>query len=823
MKWTWLRTAAVGLLAIALPVSALAAPPLPPACASILALTQQSPQLAQAYPGLQQAAAACAASGGPAGFSDLAAYGWAQADIGVMQAAGIMNGVGGGLFAPAGTLTRAQLAALLQRTFRLGAPAAATPFTDVSQDFWGYAAVEAAAPFLGGLATPGGPAFAPDLPVTRIDAAAAIGRLEVAEGLAQLPTPAQAQTVWAAFTDASAVPAALGQYAAVAVQSQLMQGMGDGSFGAGGTLNRAQAAVLLTRVLQGTGALPAASAVQGTVQSASATQLVLTVNGPAMTLQPAAGGATVILDGAPATLAGLAAGDTASAALNATGQIVSVEASSPGAGAAALSGTLDSVSAGDLTLTVAGNQLTLVVVPSASLSGAAAGTFATVTLDAAGQVVAIATGATVVGTISSATGATVTLSVTGASQSYTLSAGATITLNGQPSSVGNLVAGQSATATLNAAGEITALAVTGQSGTVTGTIAAVGSASLGISANGATQTYVLAPGATVSLNGQPGSLGALAVGDALTATLNAQGEVQTLAATGTASSSSLTGTVQGTNSYALVLNVNGTSQALPLAPGVNVTLNGQVTGLASVAAGDPATVTLDGSGQVVNIALATATSLITGSVVSVNATTQPYTLLLMVGGSLQTFVIPPGTPVTIGGAASSVSALAPGETATVTVNTSANMVTAVKAATQTVTGYIVAQSASRVTLALYSTGGATVTAYPIAAGAQITLNGMAAGAGALPLGAAAAVGLGTGDTATSVVASTPTNQVSGVLQSVSANQAMVVVNGTAESIALGPSPVALSGGTQVAVTALPTGQSVTIDPTAMSGSALLVH
>ena len=42
-------------------------------------------------------------------------------------------------------------------------------------------------------------------------------------------------------------------------------------------------------------------------------------------------------------------------------------------------------------------------------------------------------------------------------------------------------------------------------------------------------------------------------------------------------------------------------------------------------------------------------------------------------------------------------------------------------------------------------------------------------------------------------------------------------------VALGPSPAAFSGGGQIAVTALALRQTVTIDPTAMGGSAPLVR
>jgi|GEM_PF-3444836 len=197
-------------------------------------------------------------------FQDLAGYGWAQSAVVALAQLGILKGVGAGLFDPAGQLTRADFAALMVRMFHLPQPAQPTVFVDVPSGFWAYADIEAAAPYMGRFQLPGGTAFEPNLPETRIDVAATVGTILVAEGAAQLPSTAQAAAVWQRFSDGSAVPAGLEQDAAVAVDLGLMQGLPGGSFGVDQTLDRAQAAVLLYRVL-GASETMGAGTVWGTV------------------------------------------------------------------------------------------------------------------------------------------------------------------------------------------------------------------------------------------------------------------------------------------------------------------------------------------------------------------------------------------------------------------------------------------------------------------------------------------------------------------------------------------------------------------------------
>jgi len=766
-RYRGLAAGAVALFTVALPLQASAAPHRggddnTARCAQVASIASQYPQLATAYPGLKKSLQECNAPQQQQqaqaqaqqqlaqllSFNDLSGYSWAQSDINLLQSMGIMQGVGNGDFRPGGVLSRVQFAALLQRVFHLSVPSAPMAFVDISQGFWGYNAVEAAGPYMGEFQTPGGLAFEPDLPMVRIDVAASLGKIEVAEGMTQLPTAAAAQAIWAGFADGSLVPAGLSQYAAAAVQSGVMKGYANGNFGVEDTLNRAQAAVLLARVLQGTETMPGGttsiggtSSLQGTVASASGTTLVLTINGTSDTLALASTGVTVTINGESSSFSQLAAGQTATVTLNAQGQVIAIAATGGNAAVSTLSGTVTSDNGSTLILTVNGVPVTL----------------------------SIASG---------------------------VSASATD--------------GQTVTVSLNAQGQIVALEVTGNTTTsVAGTVVTATATSVTLSVNGVAETYAAASGISLSL----------VPGETVTLTLNAQGQIVTDSVTG--NTSSVSGPVVGINASAITLDINGTNESYALVNGVTVTLNGQTGSLASVTAGQTATLTLNAGNQVTAIAVTSASATLSGTIVSVSGST----IAVSVSGSTDTFSVAAGAPVTIGGAASSLSDLAAGETVTLTLN--GTQVTAISAtapvATQTVNGYIISDTASNVAVAVYGGTGATLTTYNLDPGATITLNGTASTAAALPLGDAAAVGIDAAGHIASVAATTATGQVSGQLVSVSATQATVLVNGSLQTIALGSAPVAFSGGSLIAVTSLPLDTTVTIAPSAMGGSALLVH
>ncbi|BDG30580.1 C40 family peptidase [Parageobacillus thermoglucosidasius] len=107
-------------------------------------------------------------------FNDVPDGYWALGAIRAVQKQGIMNGSNGN-FHPEDTLTRAQLAAVLTRAFRLQPPSAAKSFTDVPPSFWAFRDIQALA--AAGIATGRTDgSFGPNEPVTRVQFAAFLYR-----------------------------------------------------------------------------------------------------------------------------------------------------------------------------------------------------------------------------------------------------------------------------------------------------------------------------------------------------------------------------------------------------------------------------------------------------------------------------------------------------------------------------------------------------------------------------------------------------------------------------------------------------------------------
>lgn len=147
-------------------------------------------------------------------FSDIAGH-WAKEDIELMASKHIVKGVDGRAFQPEGKVTRAQFAAMLQRMLGLpDASPAKTTFTDVAPGQWFYGAVEAAAA-AGLVQGMGDGRFAPDDLITREQMAVMIARAAKASGR-ELPSggtlgfgDAKAVSEWARDAVASAAKAGI--------------------------------------------------------------------------------------------------------------------------------------------------------------------------------------------------------------------------------------------------------------------------------------------------------------------------------------------------------------------------------------------------------------------------------------------------------------------------------------------------------------------------------------------------------------------------------------------------------------------------------------
>lgn len=346
-----------------------------PQCDHLLAAIQVAPELRD-DPGVAARIVACSGPG-EGGFTDqffgdLKGYGWAQAQIDALAKLGIFKGEDARHFNPQGHLTRVEFAALMERLFHLPQPAQPETFIDVLPGFWGYSDVEAAAPYMTTFQVPSGTAFEPELDETRIEVAATIGRIEVAENLAQLPSPAQAEAMWGQFSDGNQVPAGLSQYAAVALQLGLMQGYPNGSFGVDNPLTRAEAAVLLYRVLQSSETIGGGSTTggggngggttttTGYVAGDQSNSVVVGVYGSAgisVSTYLLAPTTSVTINGQAASASALPEGDAVTVTLDAANRPTAVAASTPAV--PMVTGTFQGATNGEAMVTVNGTNETV--------------------------------------------------------------------------------------------------------------------------------------------------------------------------------------------------------------------------------------------------------------------------------------------------------------------------------------------------------------------------------------------------------------------------------------------------------------------------------
>lgn len=170
-----------------------------------------------------------------AAFHDTAGH-WAEKTLNEWQDKGFIDGCGDGSFRPDSTMTRAEFAKLVNRTLGFTAESEIS-FSDVTERDWFHA--EVARAVAAGYAQGSGGAFRPKAAVTRAEAAVMLAR---AAGLAANEERADA------FADAASIPAwARGSVGAVA-EAGYMNGYPDGTFGALGSITRAEAVVTLDRV-----------------------------------------------------------------------------------------------------------------------------------------------------------------------------------------------------------------------------------------------------------------------------------------------------------------------------------------------------------------------------------------------------------------------------------------------------------------------------------------------------------------------------------------------------------------------------------------------
>lgn len=179
-------------------------------------------------------------------FADVTALHWAKDAIEALASGGIINGVGGGMYAPDAPVTREQFAKMLIEAFGLEIVVGDTDFADVDTESWSYPYLISAYKYgvmNGYSATELGGSYE----ISRQDMAVMMWRML---DIVEKTLPADDST---AFADG----AAIADYAKSAVGSlaanSIINGMGDNMFMPQLTVTRAMAAVIIHRTINAIG------------------------------------------------------------------------------------------------------------------------------------------------------------------------------------------------------------------------------------------------------------------------------------------------------------------------------------------------------------------------------------------------------------------------------------------------------------------------------------------------------------------------------------------------------------------------------------------
>jgi hypothetical protein len=181
-----------------------------------------------------------------AGLSDLNGH-WARPQVEAGVAAGYVSGYPDGTFRPNASITRAEFMKLLSAAMRLEPSHGLTGFAEegAAAPHWSFSQGYIPAAVGSGLLNP--PDYAnvlsPDTPITRreivLAAVRALGQVQMAkQSQASLKAP-----------DAAAYPDWLRGYAATAMAAGIIHGYDDGSLGLSRTATRAEALVMVQRIL----------------------------------------------------------------------------------------------------------------------------------------------------------------------------------------------------------------------------------------------------------------------------------------------------------------------------------------------------------------------------------------------------------------------------------------------------------------------------------------------------------------------------------------------------------------------------------------------
>jgi len=187
----------------------------------------------------------------PLAFRDAAGH-WAEEAVNGMGSRMVASGVGNGNFAPDLPITRAEFAAIIVRGLGLSPEDGTVPFTDVRSGDW-YVGVVRTAYEYGLMKGYEDGAFRPAERITREQAMVIIARAMAITGLTADVSPEEADKMLASFADAAGVSSWAKSGVAAGIQAGIVSGRDDGRIAPGDSITRAEAAVIVRRLLQKSG------------------------------------------------------------------------------------------------------------------------------------------------------------------------------------------------------------------------------------------------------------------------------------------------------------------------------------------------------------------------------------------------------------------------------------------------------------------------------------------------------------------------------------------------------------------------------------------
>ena len=176
-------------------------------------------------------------------FSDMGGYAWAAASVDYLYENGVVSGAVAGRYLPGSDVTRGDFMLMLTRALGLSAQGG-SGFRDVPAGSYYAAAVETAQAL--GIAQGDGGNFYPGRSLTRQEAALFLYRAMRADGWS---IPEGSPASLAAFPDGGGVAEYAAPAMAAMVEQGVLKGDGAGRLNPGGTLSRAETAVILHRAL----------------------------------------------------------------------------------------------------------------------------------------------------------------------------------------------------------------------------------------------------------------------------------------------------------------------------------------------------------------------------------------------------------------------------------------------------------------------------------------------------------------------------------------------------------------------------------------------